>query len=172
MDDRINFSDLRQDSRAKVYLSWAALTAVGYVATHFYQNKNINFVWFVLSAIGLAYMYKIMPLKVRQMKRIFMAWAVPIFFGIGVSIVAVRTDLLPNLVPYLGVFWLLVQVVAFAVNGLVDRPALWYFVAAGLNAGAAALCYFVDSLLEIQYLVAAIVTVWSMLNLWIFRTEV
>lgn len=171
MDETVNFRDLWQDSRARVYLLWAVLVAVGYVATHYYQDKNINFVWFVLSAVGLGHMYKVMPLRVTQMKRIFMAWAIPICFGIGISIIAVRTDLLLELVPYLGVFWLMVQAAAFIWNGLVDRPALWYFIAAGLNIAAAGLCYFIDSFLQIQYLIAAVVTVWAMLNLWIFRTE-
>ncbi len=172
MDDTVNFRDLWQDSRAKVYLLWAALTAVGYIATHYYQDKNINFVWFILSTIGLGYMYKIMPLRVVQMKRIFLAWLIPVSVGIAVSIVTVRLDIISQLVGYLGIFWLLVQAVGFVWNGLVDRPGFWYYIAAGLSISAAALCYFVDVFLSQQYLIAAIVTVWGMLNLWIYRTEV
>ncbi len=148
------------------------MIGIGYTTTQYYQDKNINVVWFVLAVIGLGYMYKAMPLRVAQMKRIFMAWLVPICLGIAISIIAVRLQIIPQLVPYLGVFWLLVQAAAFIWNGLVDRPAGWYFAAAGLNIVAAALCYFVDDFLQFQYLVAAIVTTWSMLNLWIFRTEV
>lgn len=172
MDDKVYFRDLWLDPRARVYLLWAAITTVGYITTHYYQNKNINFVWFALAVIGFGFMYKVMPLRVVQMKRIFTAWLIPISFGIIVSIIAVRLEIIPEIVPYLGVFWLSLQALAFVWNGLVDRPAKWYFAAAALNVAAAALCYFVDSFLDIQYLIAAIVTAWSMINLWIFRTEI
>lgn len=167
MDIRYYF----EESRARVYLLWALLTGVGYVTTHFYQNKNINGVWFTLSVIGLFYMFKVMPLRVSQMKHIYLSWLVPIVFGIAVSGIAVRTSIFPELVGYLGVFWLLLQSVAFISNGLVDRPARWYFIVAGVNAAAACACYAFESWTEVQYLVAAIVTVWSMLMLWAFRTD-
>ncbi len=171
MEDRLHVRDLWHESRAQVYLLWAALTGIGYIWTHYYQNKNINLIWFILSIIGLGFMYRVMPLRVGQMKQIFLAWLVPIGIGIGVSVLAVRTDLLPELVPYLGAFWLVVQAVGFIWNGLVDAPRRWYFVAAGLNLAAALLCYQVDAFIISQYLIAAIVTVWSMVNLWIFRSE-
>jgi hypothetical protein len=171
MDDRLSFSELWGNTRAQVYLLWAVLTGIGFVATHYYQNPNINGVWFILSVIGLGYMYKVMPLRITQMKQIYLSWLVPIVLGIAISGLAVRTDLFPELVGYLGVFWLVVMAVGYAWNGLVDPPALWYYVAVGLNLAAAAACYFIDPLLEYQYIVAAIISVWSMLNLWIFRSE-
>ena len=96
MSDKIDFKMLLNETRPRVYLLWAVITGVGYTATHYYQNPNINAVWFVLSLIGFGYMYKVMPLRVPLMRRIFLAWLVPITFGIAVSVIAVRTDLIPD----------------------------------------------------------------------------
>lgn len=171
MVNNISLQDLMQNTRARVYLLWAVLTGIGFVATHYYQNKNINGIWIIISIIGLGYMYKVMPMRDVQMKKIFASWLVPITVGIIVSVLAVRTSLLPELVPYLGAYWLVVMAVGYLWNGLVDKPALWYFVAVGLNLLAAILIYAFDSFQEFQYLIAAIISVWSMLNLWIFRSE-
>lgn len=171
MNETYSITDVRGNIRAQVYLLWAAITGIGFVATHYYQNSNINGVWVILSIIGLGYMYKVMPLGVSQMKKIFQAWLVPITVGIIVSGLAVRTSFFPQLAGYLGVFWLLVMAVGYAWNGFVDSPSTWYFVAVAMNVAAAVLIYSVDSLLEVQYLLAAIISVWSMLDLWIFRSE-
>lgn len=171
MNNSISLSALFNESRSRVYLVWAALTGVGYIATHFYQKPTINIVWLVISVIGFYYMYKVMPLRVKQMKYIYLSWLIPIAVGLVFSVIAVRTSLLPELVGYLGVFWLLVSAVGFFWNGLVDRPGQWYFVAAVACIVGAGLGYFYDSLLISQYLIAAIITVWSMLMLVIFRSE-
>ena len=76
-----------------------------------------------------------------------------------------------QMVGYLGVFWLALSAVGYALNGWVDPPSKWYYVAAGVNIAAAASCYFTVDLLEYQYVIAAIVSVWSMLSLWIFRSD-
>lgn len=171
MADTIDFKVLTTESRPRVYLLWAALTGIGYTATHYYQNPNINIIWTVISIVGLGYMYKVMPLRVKQMKRIFLSWLVPIIFGIGVSVIAVRTDLLPDLVAYLGTFWLLVSAVAYTLNGYVDPPSKWYYIAAVVNLAAGILVYASDAANEVQYLIAAVVSVWSMLSLWLFRSD-
>lgn len=171
MDDQLAIRDLWDNTRAQVYLLWAAITGLGFVATHYYQNGNINIVWVVLSLIGLGYMYKVMPLGISQMKKIFLAWLVPITVGIIISALAVRTSLFPELVGYLGAFWLLVMAAGYLWNGLVDSPSQWYYIAVALNIAAAILIYLTDSLLQVQYLIVAVVSVWSMLNLWIFRSE-
>lgn len=171
MHNIVDFRFLTTDSRARVYLVWAAITGIGFTATHFYQNQNINFLWIFLSFVGFYYMYKVMPLRVRQMQHIFLSWAVPVSVGLGISIVAVRTDLIPDLVGYLGAFWLLVSAVGYFWNGISDSPSAWYFVAAGVNVLSAAAIYYYEPLLIGQYLFAAIVSVWSMLMLWVFRSD-
>ena len=171
MDSKINLDTLTTTSRARVYLLWAVLTGIGFTATHYYQVPAINLLWLVISVIGLGYMYKVMPLGVSQMKRIFLAWLVPIIIGLLFSVIAVRTQILPELVGYLGGFWLLVMAVGYLWNGLSDNSGLWYYVAAVVNLVAAVAIYSSDQLLVIQYLVAAIVSVWSMLMLWVFYSD-
>ncbi len=131
MDSKLDFDTLFNSSRARVYLLWAALTGVGFTATHFYQKPSINLVWFIISIIGLGYMRKVMPLGVRQMKKIFSSWLVPIIIGLAVSVVLVRTDVAPEAVGYLGPIWLIVMAAGYLYNGLSDTRGFWYFVAAG-----------------------------------------
>lgn len=169
--DKLDLKFLLYDTRARVYLMWAAIVAIGYTSTHYYQNANINFVWFVLSVIGFYYMYHVMPLGVVQMKRIFIAWLVPIMTGIFFSVVSARGFAFVELVSYLGPFWLLVTAVGFVWNGLVDRPMRWYLVGAGLCVAGAALSYFNITFLITQYLVAGVISTWAMLNLVIFRAD-
>lgn len=171
MDTKIDFQSLSSDSRARVYLLWAVLTAVGYTATHYYQQKGINILWVVLVIIGLGFMSQVMPLRVSQMKKIYLAWLVPISFGIIVSGLVFYVDGIAELLGYLGGFWLIVQSAGFLWNGLVDSPSRWYFIVAAVNFIIGLACFSFDSLIAIQYLVAAIVTAWSMLMLWTFRTS-
>lgn len=170
MNNKLDFKSLMTDSRAQVYLLWAALLGIGYVATHYFQRQQINGLWMLLSVIGLGYMYRVMPLGVSQMKKIYIAWLVPIAFGMAVSGLAFYVDSLAGIVGYLGAFWLGVQAVGFFWNGLVDAPAKWYYIVAAVNFVAGLLCYSLDSLVSVQYLVAAVVSVWSMVALWIYRT--
>lgn len=170
MNQPLRLRFLLNDSRARVYLLWALLVAGGFVATHYFQRKEINPVWAVLSIIGLGYMLRVMPFKVRQMRLIFLSWLIPIFIGMVCSGLAFRMAPFDGLIEYLGVFWLLVMAVGYAWNGLVDRPAGWYFFAAGLNVLAAAACFFNADFLAVQYLIAAVIGAWSMLYLWLLRT--
>jgi hypothetical protein len=159
------------DSRARVYLLWAVICAVGFVTTHYYQNYKINGVWTVLSAIGLTYMYRVMPMRVKQMRYIFFSWLIPIAIGIIISGLAIRTSIFPELGAYLGAFWMFVMALGFLWNGLVDPPGKWYYIAAVVNVLGAAACYYFESLYPIQYLVAGAVSTWSMLMLWIYRSD-
>lgn len=172
MNDRIDWEYLRLDTRARVYFLWAVLLLIGFVATHFYQIKLINGFWAFLSVIGLYYMYRVMPLKVKQMKRIFIVWLLTILAGMVVSglVFYVHGSAAGLLISHLGAFWMLVMAVGYALNGLVDPPATWYWFAAALNVIFGVLCFTVDALLPGQYLIAAVVSSWSMLYLWLLRT--
>lgn len=170
MQDRVDIKAITASSRGRVYLLWAALVAVGYVATHYFQRQPINGLWFVLSVIGLGYMFKVMPLRIAMMKRIYLSWLVPIAIGMAFSAASFYVDVLTiELLGYLGAFWLLIQAIAFTWNGAVDPPGKWYYVAAAVNAAAAITCYLWQPLTEYQYLVAALVSTWSMLLLAIKR---
>ncbi|MBA3758070.1 hypothetical protein H0X10_00335 [Candidatus Saccharibacteria bacterium] len=172
MNDKIDWGYLFNETRARVYLVWAVLIPTGFVATHYYQRKEINAFWAILSVIGLVYMYKVMPLRVSQMKKIFNVWLITIIAGMVVSglVFYSETAAAGKLIANLGAFWLVVMAVGYAWNGLVDAPARWYWFAAILNIVVAVLCYTNDAFSAGQYLLAAVVTAWSMLNLWLFRT--
>lgn len=170
MNSTVDWFYLLHASRARVYLLWAVLGFGGFVATHFWQLRTINAVWFVLCVIGMGYMARVMPLKVGKMKQIYLSWLVPIVIGMAVSGLVFYIDEWARLIPYLGVFWLVVMAAGYAWNGLVDAPSKWYHFAAVLNLAAAVLCYVSPLYLEYQYVVAAIVTGWSMLYLWLLRT--
>src|SRR3954467_1954208 len=72
--------------RGRVYLLWAVLLPIGFVATQYYQHHLINGLWTLISIIGLGYMYRVMPLRQSsQMRRVFASWLVPIVLGLGVS---------------------------------------------------------------------------------------
>lgn len=170
MQDTIDWKFLIQDSRAKVYLLWAFLSGAGFAATHYYQHKNINGVWTVISLIGLGYMAKVMPLKIKQMQHIYASWIVPIVIGMTVSGAVFYIDSWAGLIRYLGAFWLIVMATGYFLNGLVDPPSPVYWFAAVINLVVGLLCFMVGPFTEVQYLLAAIVSAWSMLNLWLLRT--
>jgi hypothetical protein len=172
-EDRINFGQLFETTRARVYFVWGVLATTGFVATHYYQNKNINAVWFVLSVIGMGYMYRVMPLRVKQMRTIFLAWLVPITFGMVVSgiVFYVQAQWAGYLIAHLGAFWMLVMAVGYLANGIVDPPGRLYWQAVAANVAGGVGCFMFGPLEPLQYVIAAIVTAWSMFSLWLFRAS-
>ena len=116
-------------------------------------------------------MKRVMPMRVIQMRKIFLAWFIPISAGLIVSIATVHANLFPTLVGYLGVFWLLVLSFGYVWNGIVDKPANWYFVAAFLNMAGAVLILTDVNFLKIQYLLAAVINVMALILLLLFRSE-
>lgn len=162
------------DTRSRVYLLWTILAPLGFVLTHYYQQRTINIAWTIIAVIGLGFMYKVMPLRVQQMRRIWLAWLVPIAVGMAVSGGLFYLDSIAaaELIGRLGALWLGIMAIAYALNGLADRPGGWYWFAAAINAAAAIACYSIIEFTQVQYVIAAIVTAWSMLNLLLFRTDV
>lgn len=162
------------DTRSRVYLLWAILAPLGFIATHYYQQRGINFVWTIIAVIGFGFMYKVMPLRVKQMRHIWLAWVVPIAVGMVISGGLFYLDSITaaELIGRLGAIWLGVMAIAYMLNGLADRPAGWYWFAVIINAVAAVLCYTAVEFTQVQYLIAAIITAWSMLNLLLLRTDV
>lgn len=170
-NNKIDWEYLFTDTRARVYLLWAVLATVGFLATHYYQRKQINGFWALLSFIGIYYMLRVMPLKVRQMQRIFLVWLVTILAGMAVSglVFYLSSDIAGNLIGRLGAFWMVLLAVGYAINGVVDRPAGWYYFAAALHLIFGILCFISDVFLPSQYLIAAVISAWSMLYLWLYR---
>lgn len=174
MEHKIDWEYLFWATRSRVYLLWAFLAIGGFLATHYYQRQEINFVWFLISVVGLGYMFKVMPLRIKQMRKIFLAWAAPIAFGMVVSVALFyqQTSAAGYLIVHLGAFWLAILAAAYMLNGLVDPPSGWYWFAAFINLAAAVLIVTVDEFILYQYLVAAVISAVSMLSLWIFRSDV
>lgn len=171
MNNKIDWQFLFNDTRARIYLLWAVLCIVGFSAAHFSRNDlGMNSFWVILSAVGLGYMYKVMYLKMTAARRVLLAWLVPITVGMIVSFLAFYLPVLTGLAPYLGAFWLLVLALSFLLNGIYDPPSKWYWIAVALHVGAAVLIIFSSQFQAVQWLVAAIVSGWSMLNLWLFRS--
>lgn len=171
MNNQIDWHFLFTNVRSRVYLLWAALTGLGFTATHFYQQQNINIFWFILSIVGLGYMLMVMPLRIKKLRLIFLSWLVPISIGLIYSGAVFRIPALSPYISSLGSYWLFVMAVGYFLNGLADPPTKWYWVNACINA-IAGLCIviFID-LLPYQYLMAAVISVFSMLSLWWHRTE-
>ncbi len=170
----MDFKYLITATSARVYLLWGMLVPIGFVATHFYQRHAINALWTAISVIGFGYMLKVMPVRqVPQMRRIFGAWLIPIVLGLAASAIPfyVHTAAAGNFIGHLGAFWLGVMAVGYFLNGLADPPANWYFYNAFINAVFCVLCFTVTDFVPIQYLIAAIVSGWSMLNLWLLRAD-
>ncbi|MBW3538136.1 hypothetical protein KY386_01425 [Candidatus Parcubacteria bacterium] len=155
--------------RRRVYLIWALIVLVGFIATHFYQTKNINGVWAGLAALGLGYMLKKMPLRVLRLRRIYLVWLITISTGMVVSGAVFYIGWLNWLVGYLGVFWLFLMGAGHLANGLVDPPAKEYCTSGGLQILAGAACLAVPALLGIQYIVAALVGALAMIWLIVYR---
>lgn len=172
MNDKVDWQYLFLETRARVYLLWAAIATLGFVATHYYQNKFINIYWAFISVLGLYYMYKVMPMKVKQMRHIFLGWFITIGLGMVISGIIFYLDLVPAgfLIGHLGGFWLLIMAQAYFGNGYFDKPAKWYYFAGILNMVFGILCLTVDAFIPGQYLIAAVISAWSMLFLWVFRT--
>lgn len=171
MNETVSKYALFQEPRGRVYLLWAILCIFGFGIAHFARyDLGINSFWVVLSFIGLGYMYKVMPMRLEPARRLLLAWAVPIAVAMIVSYAAFYVDALSGLVPYLAAFWLVIMAISYVLNGIIDKPFLWYGVAAGLNVAAAVACYLLPEWQAVQWLIAAIVSGWSMLWLWIFRS--
>jgi hypothetical protein len=151
----------------RVYLIWAIIIAIGFIATHFHQLPDINNLWLVLSAIGLGYMFlELLKMRFasRQLLNIGLVWLLTISFGLFVSIFAFSYEPLAEFTGYLGVFWLLLMGVGKALNAIVNRHNS-YLIIGGLEVLAGLTCYWLEPLASFQYLAAGILGSIAMLAL-------
>lgn len=149
----------------RVFLGWALLLFVGFLSTHFYQHPNINYIWSVISILGLLLMYKYMPLGVPVLRKTFLNWLVVIIFGMAVSFGVFYIDSIGWLLEYLGVFWLFLLGIGFLINKLL-YPTQKGFLAGGiLQLGAAGGCLISVEILFYQYIIASIASSLAMLLL-------
>jgi hypothetical protein len=155
----------------RVYLVWAIAILIGFIATHFHQLPDINKLWLFLSALGLAYMgfsLKQLHFRDRILMRIGLLWLFTIAFGMTISILAFLIEPLAELSATLGVFWLGLMGLAHLFNGAVDRSYI-YWLTGGAQILTSMLCYVVEPLQLLQYLIAGAIGSTAMLMLILFR---
>ncbi len=155
----------------RVYLVWAIVILIGFVATHFHQLPDINNLWLLLSVAGLTYMsflLKQLQFRDRALVRIGLLWLFTITFGLVISILAFVMEPLAELSSYLGVFWLSLMGLAHLFNGAVDRSHI-YWLTGGAQILMSVLCFVIEPFQSLQYLIAGVTGSVAMLMLIIFR---
>jgi len=75
---------------------------------------------------------------------------------------------LVELSAYLGVFWLSLMGLAHVFNGVVDRSYM-YWLTGGTQILTSALCFAIEPLQSLQYLIAGVIGSVAMLMLILFR---
>jgi hypothetical protein len=155
----------------RVYLVWALVIFVGFIATQFHQLPDINYLWLFLSLIGLGYMalqLKQIKFKNLQLLYIGLLWLLTIAFGMAVSILCFVYEPLGEVSAYLGIFWLLLMGIAHLFNGMVDRNRT-YFLTGGVQIIAGAIGFMFEPLQTMQYLAAGIIGAGAMVWLILSR---
>lgn len=163
---------LLSDRRALVYLAWLLAITSGWVLTHYNMTMSANYYWLGHIAVGIGAMIWLMPLRQKQMQAIFGIWAGVITLGMIVSVVAFYVDALVPLIQYLGVFWMGILAIGYALNGLVDEPATWYYIGAGAHILGVVIALSSPENTFYQYLIAAVANTIAMGGLWLFRSGV
>lgn len=122
----------------RVYLVWAILLGMGFAATQFHQEANINWLWLVISLVGLGYMVRQTRLPefrtagLAHLYFVGLVWTLVIAQGMILSVLPfVGRTPLAALGQYLGVFWLWQMGLGHWLNGLVDPPRLPYWMTGG-----------------------------------------
>ncbi|MDA3950093.1 MAG: hypothetical protein PF508_12855 [Spirochaeta sp.] len=140
-----------------VFCTWGIVELIGWVWTHFWQAPGINWVWLVLTVIGLIPMFMYMSFKVPKLRKILLLWIIVVGFGMIASFGSFGWPGFGWLSPIrLGAFWLVIMGIGFLLNALWWTPTT--FVAGGilqLIAGVAT--WTVPTLVTYQFLVAAVV---------------
>jgi hypothetical protein len=155
----------------RVYLLWAIIIFVGFIATHFHQLPEINYLWLLLSAIGLGYMGLLLQkIHFRDLRLVYIGilWLLTIAFGLMISIITFIYQPLAELTAYLGIFWLFLMAIAHVLNGIIDRNRT-YLLTGGMQAIAGAACLVFSPLQAMQYLAAGLVGSLAMVGLVVGR---
>lgn len=138
-----------------VFFVWGVVELVGWLATHYWPDPRVNWVWLILTIIGLIPMVMYMPLRVQKLRNILVLWFLVVSFGMIASFGAFSWPWLFWLPSYLGAFWLLLMGVAFLINAVWWTPRLFIAGGAAQIAGGIAI-YLLPPLVAYQYVVAAI----------------
>jgi hypothetical protein len=139
-----------------VFFTWGLVELIGWLATHYWPDPRVNWLWLVLTIIGLVPMAKYMSLKVPRLRKIMILWVVALAVGMAASFGAFVWPWLFWLPAYLGGFWLVLMGLAFVVNALWWTPKLFLIggiaqIVAGIGA------FTITPLIIYQYILAAVV---------------
>lgn len=139
-----------------VFFTWGVAELVGWLVTHYWPDPRVNWVWLGLTVAAMVPMFLYMPWKVKKLRNILILWVVAMVVGMAASFAAFEVDALVWLVPYLGVFWLILMGVAFLINALWWTPKL--FIIGGVAQIVAGVVASLSwELLDYQFLIAAVV---------------
>ncbi|MEN9232370.1 MAG: hypothetical protein Q6L68_15845 [Thermostichus sp. DG02_5_bins_236] len=154
----------------RVYLVWAILLLIGFGATQFHQEAGINWLWLVISLIGLGYMVhqtRLPEFRTAGLAHLYfvgLVWTLVIALGMVLSVLPfMGLGVLAPLSRYLGVFWLFQMGLGHWLNGMVDPPRYPYWMTGGIQILAGIVCLVWG--LEWQFWVAGGVGALAMLLL-------
>ena len=140
-----------------VFFTWGVVELIGWVATHFWQAPGINWVWTVLTIIGLIPMFMYMSFKVPRLRNILILWIIIVVFGMVASFGSFGWPGFGWLSPIqLGGFWLVIMGIGFLLNAIWWTPST-FIVGGVLQVGAGAATLLIPSLLFYQFLIAAVI---------------
>jgi len=152
-------------------LVWAIIVFIGFIATHFYQLPGINYLWLVLSLIGLGVMgFLLKQMHFQELKLLYIGllWLLTVAFGLTISAIAFVYEPLAEMSAYLGIFWLFLMGLAHILNKIVD-PSRAYLISGGLQILTGTICFIFEPLQTMQYIAAGVVGALAMVWLILFR---
>ncbi|WP_319562579.1 hypothetical protein [Marispirochaeta sp.] len=147
-----------------VFFTWALVELTGWLATHYWPDPRVNWIWLVLTIIGFIPMALYMPLRSAKLRKIMLLWIIALGSGMIISFLVFMVPQIMWLISYLGVFWLLLMGAAFLVNARWWTPRL-FILGGAVQIVAGLLPIFVPALLYYQYIVAAVAGTGGMLIL-------
>lgn len=148
-----------------VFLTWAIVELIGWLGTHFFLlDQRANWLWVGLIIIGLIPMILYMKTSVKKLRNIMILWIVAMVVGMALSFLSFYVSPLYTLAGYLGGFWLLLMGVTFLLNAIWWTPRL-FVIGSVLQIVAGLVVILIPSLLNVQYIIAAVAGSGAMLVL-------
>lgn len=146
-----------------VFAYWSVAILVGFIATHFYQIEQINYLWGLISLTGLYLMYKYMFNKNKPLHLTFWVWLLVLGLGMIISVLSLYFMPLIFLSGYLGIFWLFLMGIGHILTAITFTRQDFYLTGL-IQIIVGILCLFILPLSVYQYVVAGLVGSLSMVR--------